>query len=370
MSPNTPNKISLNFLSDYYFDTKSPVAFTSPLALYREAKKRYPSLTFSQVKTWLQSKDTYTLHKPVRYNFPRNRVIVTGIDDQWQADLVDVSLTTFSSLARFNKGYEFLQTCIDLFSKFAWVVPLKNRTRESLVNGFQSILDLGRSPEKLQTDKETEFLNRNFQSLLKENSIHFFTTNHELKASVVERFNRTLKTRMWKYFTAKNNRVYIGILQDIVHGYNNSYHRSIGRAPASVSLLSVGQVRKTLYGKSWTKPGKNFKFKLGDQVRISKSRRTFKKGYLPSWTREIFTVIKIIQRVPPVYQLRDYADDEIEGVFYAEELQKVHKSDDIYKIEKILAEKKENGKVKVLVIWLGYDKKFNSWLSKSELRKL
>ena len=100
---------------------------------------------------------------------------------------------------------------------------LKTR-RESLVNGFQSILNTGRSPEKLQTDKGTEFLNHNFQSFLKEKNIHFFTTNSELKASVVERFNDTLKTLMWKYFTAKNTRVYIDILQDIVQGYNNSYH--------------------------------------------------------------------------------------------------------------------------------------------------
>ena len=89
----------------------------------------------------------------------------------------------------------------------------------------------------------------------------------------------------------------------------------------------------------------------------------------PSWTQEIFTVTKIIPRVPPVYRLRDYTDDEIEGVFYAEELQKVQKPDDVYKIEKILAEKKENGKVKVLVKWLGYDKKFNTWIPKSELLK-
>ena len=182
MSPTVPKRDSLNFLSDYYFDTKSPVAFTSPLALYREAKKHHPSLTFHQVKTWLQSKDTYTLHKPVWYNFPRNRVIVTETDDQWQADLVDIS-----SLVRFNKGYKFLLTCkficIDVFSKFAWVIPLKNRSGESLVNGFQSILDTGRSPEKLQTDKGTEFLNCNFQSFLKEKNIHFFTTNSELKAS-------------------------------------------------------------------------------------------------------------------------------------------------------------------------------------------
>ena len=114
----------------------------------------------------------------------------------------------------------------------------------------------------------------------------------------------------------------------------------------SVSLLNVGQVRRKLYGNSWTKPRRKFKFKSGDQVRISKSRRTFKKGYLPSWSQEIFTMTKIIPRAPPVYQLRDYTD---ECVFYVEELQKVHKSDDIYKTEKILAEKKENGKVKVLV---------------------
>ena len=102
MTPTVLKKDSLNFLSDYYFDGKSPVVFTSLLALYREAKKRYPSFTFHQVKTWLQSKDTYTLHKPVWYNFPRNRVIVTGIDDQWQADLVNIS-----PLARFNKFHMF-----------------------------------------------------------------------------------------------------------------------------------------------------------------------------------------------------------------------------------------------------------------------
>ena len=132
-----------------------------------------------------------------------------------------------------------------------------------------------------------------------------------------------------------------------------------------VSLLSVGQVKRKLYGKSWTKPGRKFRLTLGDQVLISKLHHTFKKGYL-----EIFTVTKIIRRVPPVYRLQDYAEDEIEGLFYAEELQKVHKSDDIYKIEKILAKNKENGKVKVLVNCLGYDKNCNSWLPKSELRKL
>ena len=114
---------------------------------------------------------------------------------------------------------------------------------------------------------------------------------------MVERFNHTLKTCMWKYFTARNTHVYIDILQEIVQGYNISYHRSIGQTPASVNLLSVGQVRRKLYRNSWVKPIRELKFKLVDQVHISKSRYTFKKVYLPSQTQEIFTVTKIIPRV-------------------------------------------------------------------------
>ena len=101
----------------------------------------------------------------------------------------------------------------------------------------------------------------------------------------------------------------------------------------------MGQVRRKLYGKSWTKPGR--KFKSGDEARISKSRRTFTDT---SWSQKIFTVTKIIPRVPPLYRLQDYAEDEIEGGFYVEELQKVQKLDDIYKIDKILAEKKKTVK--------------------------
>ena len=183
-------------------------------------------------------------------------MIVTEIDDQWQADLVHIS-----SLARFNKGYQFFLTCIDVFSTFLGSYHLKTR-RESL-------LDTSRSPDKLQTDKGTEFLNRNFKAYLKKITSSFFTTNSELKERVVERFNRTLKTHMSKYFTAKNTRVYIGILQNMVQGYNNADHRSIVAAPVSVSLLNMGQVRRKLYGKSWTKPRRELRFKLGDQVRIT-----------------------------------------------------------------------------------------------------
>ena len=153
-----------------------------------------------------------------------------GVDNQWQSDLVDMS-----HLSKFNQGYNYILTTIDIFSKYAWAVPLKNKTGQALVEAYRQIFSLGRVPQKLQTDKGTEFINRGVQALLKEYDVKFFTTNNETKASVVERFNRTLKTKMWKYFTSQNTHRYIDILPDLMEAYNNSFHRSIKTKPSQVS---------------------------------------------------------------------------------------------------------------------------------------
>ena len=152
----------------------------------------------------------------------RSRVIFPGIDAQFQADLVDLQ-----NLSRYNKGYKYLLTCIDIFSKYAWVLPLKTKQGQELVKAFQKIFSTGRKPTKLQTGQGTEFLNRVFQKMLRDNNIDFFTVNSGLKASVVERFNRALKNKMYKYLTAKNTLTYINVLPQLVSSYNNSYHRSI-----------------------------------------------------------------------------------------------------------------------------------------------
>ena len=156
--------------------------------------------TKKEAREWLQSQDTYTLHKPTRRRFLRRQVVVYGIDHQWQANLEDLG-----KLASYNKGFKYLLTCIDVLSRYAWVVPLKDKTGKTLKEAFEVIFKLGRQPIGLQTDRGTEFTNRVFQKFLKENNVHFFTTyNDETKASIVERFNRTLKTKMWKYFTQRN----------------------------------------------------------------------------------------------------------------------------------------------------------------------
>ena len=198
--------------------------------------------------------------------------------------------------------------------------------------------------------------------MLKAEGIHFYTTNSEVKASIVERFNRTLKSRMWRYFTWKNTLKYIDVLPQLVKSYNHSYHRSIGMKPAEVNGRNESIVWKRLYSPP-KRPAK-FRFKVGDRVRISKQRLTFEKSYLPSWSEELFTVTKRSWRQQvPVYTLKDFSGEVIQGSFYEQELQKVRKTDDFYRVERVIRRRKRKGKTEYFVKWLGYPSSFNSWVT-------
>ena len=360
------NRRSLNmddYLASAYYDPKRSGGFGGVDHLYKDVKKEGTfKISRTKIKEWLMKQDAYTLHKPIRRRFRRNRVIVGGIDQQWQMDLANMQY-----LQKFNDGYCYLLMCIDVFSKYAWVVPLKNKTGLSLVDAFKTILSSGRKPEKIITDKGTEFFNKHFKALLEDEDIELYNTYNETKASVVERLIRTLKTRMWRYFTAKKTMRYIDTLPDLVYSYNHTVHRSIKKKPTDVTVDNEKQVWHTLYDDHDEAKHPKYKFKIGDQVRISKIKRTFDKGYLPNFSKEIFTVSKQIPRDPPVYKLKDYAGEELKGTFYEKELQKVIKSDDVYEVEKILKKRGRGKNVQYLVKWLGYPNKFNSWVPASQI---
>ena len=353
-------------LASIYLDPSHPASFGGLDAVYRAVKEEGKSkVTRKQVQDWLSQQDVYTLHKPARRSYKRSRVIVPGIDAQFQADLCDVQ-----NLSCYNKGYKYLLTCVDIFSKYAWVVALKTKQGKELVKAFQTILSSGRKPRNLQTDHGTEFLNRVFQKFLRDNNIEFFTVNSGLKASVVERFNRTFKNKMYKYFTYKNTLCYIDVLPQLVKSYNNTYHRSIKMKPTQGTKANEAKVWHILYGDNIHKRIR-FKFQVGDRVRISKVKRIFKKSYLPNFTEELFTVHKRFPHQVPVYKLKDDAGEILEGTFYESELQKVIKNDEVYRVEKVLRKRKRNGIVEYLVKWKGYeDPKFNSWVPESDITKL
>ncbi|XP_072043050.1 uncharacterized protein [Amphiura filiformis] len=168
-----------------------------------------------------------------------------------------------------------------------------------------------------------------------------------------------------KYFTRTNSSEYHRILRDAAHGYNASYHRSIKRSPVSVNKDNESAVWKTLYGKykRSRKPKKQNLFEAGDLVRISVEKLPFRKGYLPQWSEELFVMAKRIDRRVPVYVLKDFNDEEIEGTFYGREIQKVTKDKDgLFKVEKVIRKRKRQGVTEYFVKWLGWPDKFNSWV--------
>ncbi len=352
-------------LQQTYYNPADPGSFGGVEALVRSVYNRLggaQSLKYirERAKDWLKSQDTYTLHKPLRKRFTRNRTLVYGIDDQWQADLVDMR-----EWQRENNNYAYILTCIDVFSKYAWVRPVKLKTSEAVYQAFESIFSDGRVPNKLQTDKGKEFLNRSVQNLFKHYGIHHFTSENETKAAVVERFNRTLKSKMWRYFSEMGNHRYLDALQPLVASYNTTRHRSIGMAPDQVTESKERLVWNRLY-KTKTLSS-SLKFTKGMQVRLSKFKWPFDKGYLPNWTDEVFVVVQCLNRSPRnVYKLVDSAGEVVSGTFYEEELQAVNKdlNQDEFEVEQVIKTRinSTTGLQEAFVKWKGWPAKFNSWV--------
>jgi len=319
---------------------------------------KYTGTRVDNAQQWLKSQDAYTLHKPIRHSFPRRKTYSKGICDLFQADLVDMQ-----SLAKYNDGFRFILTCIDVFSRMAYAQPLKDKRGTSIIQALKNIFDQTSIPiQFLQTDRGSEFLNHEVQAYLKDNKIkHYSSFNDDIKCALVERWNRTLKTRMFRYFTHKHTNRWIDVLQELVEAYNHSYHRSIKMSPIEVSAENSNLVAQTLYP---IKPKPKWKFNVGDKVRISRDKHIFRKGYLPGWSEEIFTIETRCPTFPVTYRLKDFSGESIKGAFYQPELQSVIKSDDaLFIVEKVLKTRRRGGIVESFVKWRGYPDKFNSWTS-------
>ena len=310
----------------------------------------------------------YTLHKPVIRRFKRRATITSGVGEQLQLDLADVSAVKDE-----NNGFKWLLFCIDIFSKKAWVVPLKTKSSKAVLDGFKSILEeSGLKPKYVQSDKGTEFTNRLFQAFLKREKIIFFTTeNVETKASIVERLQRTIKSYLWRAFTRRGDFKYIDILPGIVKAYNNTPHTSHGYKPVEVNRRNQETVWNALYADTKPPPSSaKPKLEVGDKVRVTVARSRFKKGYkLGAWTEEVFTVTTVTPGNPHVYKIADDSGEELKGTFYERELQKIDKKDDVYRVERVIKTKKVRGRKQYLVKWRGYGEKFNSWITDADWRK-
>lgn len=299
------------------------------------------------------------LHKAARRNFPRRSTIIKALDDLWQADLID-----FQKYSQFNRGYKYILVVIDTLSKYVWVNPLKSKEKKCVANAMQYILsNSGRKPTNLQTDNGKEFYNETFKQLMNTYNVNHYSTFSVKKASIVERVIRTLKCRLYKLFSLCGQYEWLGKnLENVVQCYNNTKHRITKFKPIDVNKINQTTVKfNIIKSRSNMSNGKS-KFRVGDDVRISKHKGDFYKGYTPNWSTEIFNVIKVNKTQPPTYYLQDKHKQKILGSFYEYELQKTM-FPDVYLIETI---KKQKGN-KLFVKWLGLSEKENSWVDKNAI---
>ncbi len=342
-----------------YYDPAKPGSFTGPDKLTRSLE----GVTKKEVTSWLSEQDPFTLHRQARRKFPRNKVVVGGIDDQWDGDTADMS-----DFHKDNDGYKYVLFLIDVFSRYLWTFPLKTKTAKEMTEAFEKVLTSGRKPRKLRTDKGTEYVNKQLSTYLKSRGVKHFVTENEPKANYAERVIKTIKKRLFRYFSHKQTHRWIDVLKPLTDSYNATFHSSIKMPPNKVNKNNAAKLWLKLYGQPVPQKKGKFKFKVGDVVRASYLKHVFHREYDQKWTGELFTVTHRKLRVGlPVYRLKDWDEEPITGWFYQSELQKVKVDPKgAFKIEKILKTRMRKKKKEHLVRWLHWPPKYDSWVGNLE----
>ena len=328
----------------------------------------YDALAYSAIKTkkTLGLGNNFTmedlsqeLNKPSINKFERQKVIVNHINEIHSTDLVD--MTQYSKM---NKGYKYIFTNIDVFSKIAYAFPLKSKKIQDIKPCFEKIFK-NNKPKYIWSDKEPAFLSKEMEQFFKNNNVKIYHTNSHLKAVVIERFNRSLRELMMKHFTKNNNTIWYGILPNLIKIYNNRYHSTIKMKPIQINKSNEKYIKENIY--TYNKTSEFSKFKINDLVRISLKRRDLfdKPSGNIKWSEELFKIHSINKSNVITYKIKDLNDKIIKGIFYKRELLKSKNTSGVYIIEKIIRKNKDE----YLVKWRGYSNDFNSWIDKNDIIK-
>ena len=332
-----------------------------------------------QGQNWLLDQAAYSITKPApagKGKYPRRKTIVGDVDYQWQADLTDMS-----AYHEYNEGYRYILMVIDIFSRYGFAEPLKTKEGKEVSEALSHIMKRsGRKPFKLQVDLGKEFYNQHFKAMLKRAGINMFSSQEpEIKAALVERWNRTLKDRFTRYIIANKDHNWVKVLQPMVDAYNRTRHSSLGMSPVDVMGLS-GLERNELWNKQYPhltmkQYRRNMKddrhLKVGDLVLISIQKRRFTKGFMPRYKREVFRIKKKCYGSNRIFfRLEDLKGEELEGSWLSDQLLKVNKKSGgpPKEIERVVSRRPPKGqKGKVKVSYMGWDEKFDEWLPKASV---
>ena len=256
------------------------------------------------------------MFSPVIKKFDRIKIIPHYKDECWSIDLIDRS-----SLSKYDKNYKFIFTIIDNHTKYAWAIPLKDKSGKSTTTAFESLIEkTKRKPDKIWSDRGKEFYNKTFLDFLKQNEIQIYSTNSVLKAVFVERFNRTLLDLIKKPMYIEGKACWLNHLDTAMEKYNNRVHGTTKMTPFEMSTN-----QKLIPNNTEGALRNNFKnkqpnFQVGDYVRVPDKRNLYSKGYTTNWNRELFKIHKNNNTNPVTYSLVDENNEQIEGKFYEQEL--------------------------------------------------
>ena len=294
-----------DLLHKTYYDPSSPGGVSTVKNLLREIKKHDKNITTDKVLNWLLQQRVYSLYKPkVKKNFVRRQINRMYPNESWSADLVDLS-----ALSVFNNGVNFLLSVVDFFSLYAFVRPMKQKTKKNMLEAFDSIFDEAQSTcVNLHTDDGLEFVS--LKEMYEENEINRYSTTTIKKAAICERFQKELETKIFKYMTANNTKKYIDILPKIVYAYNHTPSRALfGRTPVEAykdkKVIKFIQKnydeKRSKFNEKWQK--KKPKFTKNQKVRVALKYRLFHRGYEPNFEDEIRTVEKVLDTYPKTYKI-------------------------------------------------------------------
>ena len=343
-----------------YHDLSSPAAYTGIDRVLKQAQKVNPKIRREHVEKYLQGERTFTLHRPSRRigsGYQKLKTVPTGLNSHWQCDLAD-----FKKIKTTNKDYAYLLVCIDVLSRKIYATPTKSKASRDMIPAFDRIWEqAGTRPHKLYSDMGLEFQAREMQKYFSDLDIlKYVMYSSHLHAGVVERANRTIKSRLYKYFTQHNTTKWIDIINQIIEGINNSVNRTIGTTPNSITKENAQKLLEKVYKQK--EIPEIPKYKVGQVVRIDKEKGDFPKGYLPNYTEELFKIAKVKHTNPSHYRLTALDGEEILGVFYNENLSptRIHPN---ARLSEILAERiNKKGKKEYKVHWIGEPTSNDEWL--------
>lgn len=385
--PRKPSNLSRYLASRYYNPSKAG-AFTSPTKLYKTIKREGQyEIPLKDIQDWAASQDVITLNtRPIQKTSPRRRV-VTGLKDcLWDCDLLQLDGQRFSQA---NEGTSYILVCVDIFSRYAYAQPVKNKGGKEVLQAFQTIFERApQLPKSLRCDNGKEFTNRSVRSFMKEKGINLYFTKASTKANYAEIFIKTLKRRLFRLFQHRSSYTYLDKLDGILKSYNNTLHSSINMAPSQVQNSDQKELwTRTYYppkayraaflkarqrAATSTRRPKVFRFEVGDTVRVSYLKQTFARDYDEKYSGEVFTVRgRRLDKGIPIYFLKDYSGEDVEGAFYQWEIKRVSFDPDAqFKIDKVLKRRRYKGRPQSLVQFQSWPAKYNQWLDDKDIKDL